>query len=193
MKKEPFVLAISGVKNSGKTTLITRILPILNEMGLKVAVVKHDGHEFEADVPGTDTYRQMEAGAYGTAVFSKSKFMVVKREPSVSAEQLMGFFPEADVILLEGMKYSHFPKLELIRRNNTYAEKIPAEPVCLERENSKYRCVCAGHHLLGIVSDLEREEIEGLTEEMEWFALEDAEAVAEYIVKRIENSGVPCK
>lgn len=185
MKKEPFVLAISGVKNSGKTTLITRILPILNEMGLKVAVVKHDGHEFEADVPGTDTYRQMEAGAYGTAIFSKSKFMVVKNEPSVSAEQLMEFFPEADVILLEGMKYSNFPKLELIRRNNAYAEKIPAETVCLESENSKYRSVCARHHLLGIVSDLEREEIEGMTEELEWFALEDAKAVAEYIAERI--------
>lgn len=190
MKKEPFVLAISGVKNSGKTTLITRILPILNEMGLKVAVVKHDGHEFEADVPGTDTYRQMEAGAYGTAVFSKSKFMVVKREPSVSAEQLMGFFPEADVILLEGMKYSHFPKLELIRRNNIYAEKMGAEG---ENEKSRYRSVCVGHHLLGIVSDLEREEIEGMTEELEWFALEDAKAVAEYIAKRIKKSGVLCK
>lgn len=55
------------VVNAGKTTLITRLLPVLTDYGLKVATVKHDGHEFEGDVPGTDTYRHMKAGAFGTA------------------------------------------------------------------------------------------------------------------------------
>lgn len=59
------------VVNAGKTTLITRLLPVLTDYGLKVATVKHDGHEFEGDVPGTDTYRHMKAGAFGTAVFYK--------------------------------------------------------------------------------------------------------------------------
>lgn len=47
------------------------MLPVLTDYGLKVATVKHDGHEFEGDVPGTDTYRHMKAGAFGTAVFYK--------------------------------------------------------------------------------------------------------------------------
>ena len=59
------------VVNAGKTTLITRLLPVLTDYGLKVATVKHDGHEFEGDVPGTDTYRHMKAGDFGTAVFYK--------------------------------------------------------------------------------------------------------------------------
>lgn len=59
------------VVNAGKTTLLTRLLPVLTDYGLKVATVKHDGHEFEGDVPGTDTYRHMKAGAFGTAVFYK--------------------------------------------------------------------------------------------------------------------------
>lgn len=59
------------VVNAGKTTLITRLLPVLTDYGLKVATVKHDEHEFEGDVPGTDTYRHMKAGAFGTAVFYK--------------------------------------------------------------------------------------------------------------------------
>ena len=63
------IFAISGVKNSGKTTLICKLLEIFKEKGLKVAVLKHDGHDFEPDVPGTDTYRQIQAGAYGTASF----------------------------------------------------------------------------------------------------------------------------
>ena len=47
------------VKNSGKTTLICRLLEIFKDKGLKVAVLKHDGHDFVPDVPGTDTYCQL--------------------------------------------------------------------------------------------------------------------------------------
>ena len=65
MEKQPFLFAVSGVKNSGKTTLITKLIPIFVKYGLKVASVKHDGHDFDADVPGTDSYRHMKAGAYG--------------------------------------------------------------------------------------------------------------------------------
>lgn len=191
MKKEPFILAVSGVKNSGKTTLITKLLPLLTKKGWKVAVIKHDGHEFDADVPGTDSYRHMEAGAYGTAVFSKSKYMVVKREPSVCAEQLLECFPEADIILLEGFKHSEFPKLEIIRRGNTHS----LQPDCLKgnndsvkestyslKENEKlYKSVCAGYHLLGILSDLRKEEIQNVPENVCFLDLNDIEAVAEYI------------
>lgn len=69
--KQPFLFAISGVKNSGKTTLITKLIPVFRKYGLRTATIKHDGHDFEADVPGTDTYRHLQAGAYGTAVFSE--------------------------------------------------------------------------------------------------------------------------
>ena len=68
--KKQFILAVSGVKNSGKTTLITKLLPELKKRGLQVAVIKHDGHDFEADVPGTDSWKYAQAGADGTCVFS---------------------------------------------------------------------------------------------------------------------------
>lgn len=80
MEQKPMLFAISGVKNSGKTTLITKLIPILTEKGLKVATIKHDGHEFAPDVPGTDTWAHLQAGALGTAIFSDTKFMVVKQE-----------------------------------------------------------------------------------------------------------------
>lgn len=72
---QPVIFAVSGYKNTGKTTLITGIIPILTEKGYQVAVIKHDGHEFESDVPGTDSYQHQKAGAYGTAVFSKVSFL----------------------------------------------------------------------------------------------------------------------
>ena len=70
------VVAVSGVKNSGKTTLITAMLPHLTAAGLRVAVIKHDGHSFLPDSPGTDTGRHLDAGACGTAIFDGEKFKV---------------------------------------------------------------------------------------------------------------------
>lgn len=68
----PVVVAVSGVKNSGKTTLIVEMLPHLTAAGLQVAVIKHDGHCFLPDPPGTDTGRFMAAGA-GAPRFSTGR------------------------------------------------------------------------------------------------------------------------
>lgn len=168
--KRPFLLAISGRKNSGKTTLITRILPILADSGLRVATIKHDGHDFDADVPGTDTYRHMAAGAYGTAIFSSEKYMVIKKQPSVQPNQLIGQFPEADLLLLEGFKSAEYPKIEVLRKENST------------------ECVCTGSHLLGIAADCEREEITGEHADVPILNLNDPQEIAEFIKKRIAES-----
>lgn len=117
-KSKPWIVAISGVKNSGKTTLITRLIPVVKELGYCVATIKHDGHEFEGDVEGTDTYKHTKAGAYGTAIFSNGQF-VIKKQQSITERELILMFPEADLILLEGFKYSSYPKVEVIRKGNS--------------------------------------------------------------------------
>ena len=116
VKKEPFVAVICGVKNSGKTTLITRLVRLLSEKGIRTAVIKHDGHDFECDIPGTDSYRIREAGAYGTAVFSKYRSFVYKEGCRETPEEMIAQFPKADLILIEGMKNSTSPKIAVIRR-----------------------------------------------------------------------------
>lgn len=130
------VIAISGVKNSGKTTCICGIMPYLKAAGLKVAVIKHDGHDFVPDVPGTDTARIREAGAYGTAIFSAGRCMVIRDVPGADEHQLVHAFPEADLILLEGFKHSGYPKIELIREGNS-------------KES-----VCAPETLIGIATNI---------------------------------------
>src|SRR5699024_1028655 len=110
------IIAISGVKDSGKTTLITNLIPLLQEKQLKVATIKHDGHDFIPDVKGTDTYKHRESGAYGVGIFSSNKWMIIKEEREISISSLINQFPEVDLILLEGFKYSNFPKIEIIRR-----------------------------------------------------------------------------
>ena len=117
------LIAVSGVKNSGKTTFLAALIPELKALGLRAAVIKHDGHSFLPDREGTDTFRLLEAGALGTAVFDGEKFQAVKYAP-VSETQLSALFPEADLILLEGFKHSPYPKIEILR------SAVSREPAC---------------------------------------------------------------
>lgn len=119
MDKKPFIFSISGCKNSGKTTLITKLIPKLLEKGYKVATIKHDGHDFKVDNIGTDTYKHREAGAYGTAIFSSSKFMIIKEDIHINETYFISLFPEADIIILEGLKNSNYPKFEIVRKGNS--------------------------------------------------------------------------
>lgn len=112
--KKPFVAAISGVKNSGKTTFLEHLIPCIRRRGKTVAVIKHDGHEFEPDVPGTDSFRLRTAGAEGVAVYSGGRWMVI-REEAGKLELLIRQFADFDIILLEGQKHSGYPKIELVR------------------------------------------------------------------------------
>ena len=107
---KPVIYAISGYKNSGKTTLMTALIAELTRRGYRVTSIKHDGHDFDPDVPGTDSYRHRRAGAYGTAVFSQKRFMVTKTWEKPDMNALISAFPEADVLLLEGFKDSSYPK-----------------------------------------------------------------------------------
>ena len=109
------VIVVCGVKNSGKTTLLTRIVAELTKQGLKIAVIKRDGHDFICDIPETDSYRIKEAGAYGTAVFSNSRIFIHKTGTQEDEKDLISIFPEADIIFIEGLKESTYPKIEVIR------------------------------------------------------------------------------
>lgn len=163
MNKKPVILAISGVKNSGKTTVITGILPLLSEKGLRVATIKHDGHDFEADVPGRDSWNHFQAGALGTAVYSDTKFLVVKRQKEPSEKDLAALFPEADLILLEGFKYSEYPKCEVIRSGNSD------------------RSMCRSGALLAVFSDLPAQSIKNLEPGLPVLELDDPEEMADFV------------
>ncbi|MBR0165011.1 MAG: molybdopterin-guanine dinucleotide biosynthesis protein B [Lachnospiraceae bacterium] len=110
------VIAVCGVKNSGKTTLIEAIVRHLTAEGVRVAVIKHDGHDFTCDVPGTDSAAFSAAGAYGVAVFSEKRIFVHKTGGGEDETYLQSLFPEADLILIEGCKDSTYPKIEVIRK-----------------------------------------------------------------------------
>lgn len=111
------VLAVSGLHNSGKTTLLEKLLPALRSRGLKVGVIKHDGHDFTPDVPGTDSYRLREAGAEGVAVYSGQRYLLTEAF-RLTEQDLLALFERHgyDLVLLEGFKDSGWPKIEVVRR-----------------------------------------------------------------------------
>lgn len=125
--KRPAVLAVSGAHNSGKTTLLEKLIPLLRARGLKVGVIKHDGHDFTPDVPGTDSFRLREAGAEGVAVFSGSRYLLTE-EIRLNEQDLLALFERHsyDLVLMEGFKESGWPKIEVVRK------AVSEEPVSFE-------------------------------------------------------------
>ena len=114
------VFAVSGHKNSGKTTLCEKLITNLSARGYVVATIKHDAHSFDADVPGRDSFRHRAAGAYGSAVFDQAKWQIVKTGQQ-TIEGLLALFPEADFVILEGGRATGWPKIEVVRAGNTDA------------------------------------------------------------------------
>ncbi len=103
------IIAVSGGKNSGKTTFIEGLIKYFNTKDIKTSVIKHDGHEFEPDRAGTDSRRFFDAGAFGAAIFDNDKIQIVKNiERDIDIERL---FPDTDIVILEGFKYSDYPKV----------------------------------------------------------------------------------
>ncbi|WP_280208380.1 molybdopterin-guanine dinucleotide biosynthesis protein B [Brevibacillus sp. AY1] len=116
---QPIVMQLVGYSNSGKTTLLTKLIPLLEQKGLRVGVIKHDGgHDFEIDQPGKDTWRYREAGASLVAITSQTKTAMIEQRPLPLAVLIerMGQ-AGADLVLVEGFKQEAYPKLVLIRKN----------------------------------------------------------------------------
>lgn len=114
----PCVFCVSGYSDSGKTGLIVKLINEFIADGMTVGVIKHDGHDRIRDASGSDTELYRLSGAVGTAVFSESASATYFRE-AVSVETLIDQMKRKkappDVIILEGLKGSAYPKVEVIR------------------------------------------------------------------------------
>jgi molybdopterin-guanine dinucleotide biosynthesis protein B len=112
------VFGLAGWSNSGKTTLITRLLPALIGRGLSVSTVKHAHHGFDMDRPGKDSWLHREAGA-GEVVIASAERWVLMHELRGSQEpvlyELAARMAPVDLLIVEGFKSYPHPKLELVR------------------------------------------------------------------------------
>ncbi|PLX43348.1 MAG: molybdopterin-guanine dinucleotide biosynthesis protein B [Hyphomicrobiales bacterium] len=128
----PFpVFGVAGFKNSGKTTLVTRIVQELSDRGYAVSTIKHAHHGFDLDKPGRDSFLHRNAGAQEVAIISNSRWALMRElrgaEEPVFRDVLSKLSP-CDVVIVEGYKMEDHPKIELRLAGSERRPLAPEDP-----------------------------------------------------------------
>ncbi|TVY08265.1 molybdopterin-guanine dinucleotide biosynthesis protein B [Paenibacillus cremeus] len=105
------VIGIAGYSNSGKTTLITKLVPWFESHGYRVGVIKHDAHGHYSEVEGADSTQFIESGASCVAVVSPEEVRWFERKPVQLEDVVKRMEPSTDIILVEGFKREPHPKI----------------------------------------------------------------------------------
>ncbi len=111
------IVSFVGRSNSGKTTLLERLIPLLQQRGYRVGVIKHTlRQDIETDIPGTDTRRMWDAGADHVAFVTADRIVHTRRcAEAPTLEMALAGVHDVDIIIAEGFKRGTFPKIEVTR------------------------------------------------------------------------------
>ena len=114
------VLGFAAFSGTGKTTLLTRLIPLLREQDIRIGVIKHAHHKFEIDYPGKDSYELRKAGAQQMLIASASRMALIREYEQDTEPQLADLVTKLDqtmldIILVEGFRHVPFPRIELHR------------------------------------------------------------------------------
>jgi len=122
----PPVIAFIGQPDSGKTTLLEKLIPELRRRGYRIGTIKHHVHTFEMDKPGKDTWRHKQAGASTVALSSPTGLGIIRDVPGdLTIEELVGrYYGDIDLVITEGYKRLGLPKIEVFRRA-LHGEPLP--------------------------------------------------------------------
>jgi molybdopterin-guanine dinucleotide biosynthesis protein B len=161
------IISIVGKSDSGKTTLIEKLLPELIHRGYRVATVKHDTHGFEVDREGKDSWRHKKAGAQTVIISSPNKVALIQDvEKDLTLEEIREkLIQGVDLILSEGYKKDIQPKIEVFRKEKH------KELLCTKEDN-----------LITIVSN------QKFNIGVHCFGLEDMKGLADFIEKKFLKS-----
>lgn len=154
------IISIVGKSDSGKTTLIEKLVPELTRRGYRIATVKHDVHGFEVDREGKDSWRHKQAGAHTVVISSPKKVALIRDvEKDMTLEEIREkLIQDVDLILSEGYKKDVQPKIEIFRKEKH------KELLCTKEDN-----------LIAIVSDKK------FRVGVSCFSLDDVKGVADFI------------
>ena len=161
------IISIVGKSDSGKTTLIEKLVPELSQRGYRVATVKHDMHGFEVDREGKDSWRHKQAGAHTVVISSPQKLALIRDvEKDLTLGEIRGkWIQDVDLILSEGYKRDVQPKIEIFRKEKH--KKL----LCTKKDN-----------LIAIVSN------QKFRVGVPCFDLEDMRGLANFIEKELLKS-----
>jgi len=119
-KRIPLLGICAYGSGCGKTTLLTQLIPALNDRGIRVSIIKHAHHSFDIDHPGKDSYRLRQAGAIQTMLGSSKRWALMTEFAAEQEPQLEELAAQldprlADLVLVEGFKQAPIPKIEVHR------------------------------------------------------------------------------
>lgn len=134
----PPTICLVGTSNSGKTTLLTRLIGIFKQWGFRIGTIKHHPHPFDIDHEGKDSRRHQQAGADATVITGPRQTALIKKTSRQMDPQeiISTYLHGMDLVFIEGFKQSRFPKIEVHRQ----AQR--AELICRDDAN-----------LIAVVSD----------------------------------------
>jgi molybdopterin-guanine dinucleotide biosynthesis protein B len=125
------VIGFIGYSNTGKTTLIERLIPIFRARGLTVSALKNAHHGFDMDRPGKDSFRYREAGAGQVLIATGQRWALLTETPqrAASLDELLALLAPCDLVIVEGFKSEgHIPRIEVRRTTNTEPTIFPHDP-----------------------------------------------------------------
>lgn len=125
------VYGVIGWKNSGKTSLMERLVSEITGRGFTVSTVKHVHHTVDLDQPGKDTWRHRQAGAREVVLASADRLaiLVEHRGPEPELPAVLARMAPVDLILVEGYKRDAHPKLEVWRAETGHPLIQPGDPL----------------------------------------------------------------
>lgn len=114
------VLGFAAYSGTGKTTLLVKLLPLLKQRGIRVAMIKHAHHDFDIDTPGKDSYELRKAGAEQMLVASSQRWALMTENAMGGDPSLQDLLDKldgnsCDLVLVEGFRHLPFEKIELHR------------------------------------------------------------------------------
>ena len=156
------ILCIAGRSQTGKTTLIEKLIPVLKNRGYRIGTIKHSHHIFEMDKTGKDSWRHKDAGAETVIIVSPGKIAMVKSDHEGTLDSLVNYFSDMDLVITEGYKGEAKPKIEVVRAAR-HQQALLADDA----------------NLIAIVTDVD------MSAEVPVFGMEDIDQLADFIEKNI--------
>lgn len=154
-KNIPPIVCVVGLSDSGKTTILVKLISEFTGRGFKVGSIKHAAHGFTMDQAGKDSWRHKEAGAAITMSASPGQIgMIMDVDHDYHPDELAPFFRGMDIILVEGYKHKDKPKIEV------FDPRVGKEPILKD-----------DRHLIALMCDVPidsdvprflRDDVEGL-------------------------------
>jgi len=115
------VMGFAAYSGTGKTTLLSKVIPLLKAKGYRIGIIKHTHHNIDIDKPGKDSHVLREAGAAQTVIASRNRTaMIIEKPDAIGEPKLEDALANLqtsslDIVLVEGFKAAEFVKIELHR------------------------------------------------------------------------------